>query len=93
MKVFYGKANDPHLKWANEMTHGICIKPSATAKELANPDPKTLFQQKKLERKENIYASHLKAPLGTSHNQIPGLPRGLDKEGFTFGIPTELGKH
>ncbi|XP_060065621.1 EF-hand domain-containing family member B-like [Ylistrum balloti] len=90
MRVFYGKASDPHRQWAKDMCHGINTQSSANAGELANPDPKTLFQQKKLDRKELIYASHLKAPLGTSHNQIPCLPKGLNKDEFTFGIPTEL---
>jgi len=91
MRVFYGKASDPHLKWAAEMTHGINTNPSSTSKELVNPDPNSLFQQRTVDRREKIYASHIRAPLGISHDQGPGLPRGLDKEEFIFGIPTELG--
>ncbi|KAH3753989.1 hypothetical protein DPMN_188646 [Dreissena polymorpha] len=91
MRVFYGKARDPHLVQAKEMAHGISTQPSFFAKELVNPRPKSLFQQRKLDRKEAHYASHISAPLGRSHNQETGLPKGLDKYQFTFGIPTELG--
>lgn len=91
MRVFYGRAQDPHQQWAAEMTHGINTTSSNTAGELANPPPKTLFNQRKLDRKENIYASHIRAPLGISHEQSHGLPRGLNRDQFTFGIPTELG--
>lgn len=90
MRVFYGKADDPHLKWAAEMTHGINTTSSATSGELVNPYPKTLFNQRKLDRKEKIYASHVRAPLGVSHDQSHGLPKGLNRDQFTFGIPTEL---
>ena len=30
-RIFYGKAHDPHLKWADEMTHGVAVKPSIVA--------------------------------------------------------------
>lgn len=90
MRVFYGKASDPHRQLATEMCHGISTQSSANAGELANPHQKTLFQQKTLARKELVYASHLRAPLGTTHNQTPCLPKGLNKDEFTFGIPTEL---
>jgi len=90
MRVFYGRAADPHQVWAKEMNHGINTQPSFFARELVNPEPKSLFQQRKLDRKEAHYASHITAPLGTSHNQQSGLPKGLHKYEFTFGIPTEL---
>lgn len=90
MRVFYGRAEDPHRQWAAEMTHGVNTKSSATSGELVNPDPKTLFNQRKFDRKEDIYASHVRAPLGVSHDQRKGLPRGLNRDQFTFGIPTEL---
>lgn len=92
MRVFYGKAKDPHLVWAKEMGHGINTQPSFFAHELVNPRPKSLFQQRMLDRKESHYASHQVAPLGMSHNQEKNLPKGLHKYEFTFGIPTELGK-
>ncbi|KAK3083356.1 hypothetical protein FSP39_020708 [Pinctada imbricata] len=90
MRVFYGKASDPHRQWAAEMTHGIETHPTDSAGAICNPPYKTLFQSKILERKENLYESHKRAPLGVSHDQAPGLPKGLDRDTFTFGIPTEL---
>lgn len=90
MRVFYGKANDPHLQWAKGMTHGLSTQASSTSKECVNPVAKTLFNQKILDRKEASYHSHIKAPLGKSHDQATGLPKGLDKDQFTFGIPSKL---
>ncbi|XP_071100743.1 EF-hand domain-containing family member B-like [Haliotis cracherodii] len=90
MRVFYGRARDPHRRWAAEMTHGVSTRPSITSGELVNPHPKSLFQQRLSDRKENIYATHIRAPLGISHDQRPGLPPKLDSRTFTFGIPTEL---
>lgn len=90
MRIFYGKAKDPHLVWAKQMGHGISTQPSFFAHELVNPRPKSLFQQRMLDRKEDHYASHQVAPLGKSHDQNKNLPRGLNKYEFTFGIPTEL---
>ena len=91
--MFYGRANDPYLVHAKNMTHGIGTQPSFFAKDLCNPRPKSLFQQRMIDRKEGHYASHIVAPLGRSHNQAVGLPKGLNPVEFTFGIPTELGKY
>ncbi|XP_005099769.1 EF-hand domain-containing family member B [Aplysia californica] len=90
MRVFYGKAYDPHRQWAVEMTHGVNTQPSSSSKETVNPPPNTLFQQRIIDRKEGCYQSHIRAPLGKSHDQAHGLPKGLDKTQFTFGIPTQL---
>jgi len=90
MRVFYGKAYDPHRQWAAEMRHGLVTHNSNTSKDSLNPAPKTLYQQKILDRKESAYKSHIKAPLGKSHDQSIGLPKGLNKENFTFGIPSTL---
>ncbi|XP_076458604.1 EF-hand domain-containing family member B-like [Babylonia areolata] len=86
--IFYGKAYDPHLRWADEMRHGVESEASISAKKLVNPNPKTLFQQKVIDQKERIYASHVRAPLGHTHDQTPGLPADLDPTTFTFGAPT-----
>ncbi|KAK7111234.1 EF-hand domain-containing family member B-like [Littorina saxatilis] len=88
--VFYGKAYDPHLKWAEDMRHGVNTHPSLTAGEMVNPHPKTLFQQRSADIKEKNYASHVRGPLGITHDQSTGLPQNLDPLRFTFGIPTEL---
>jgi len=88
-RVFYGKAHDPHLQWAANMTHGLSSQPSVMASELLNPAPNSMFKQATLNKKEDLYLSHQKAPLGTSHNQASGLPNGLNPTTFTFGIQTE----
>ncbi|XP_019581578.2 EF-hand domain-containing family member B [Rhinolophus sinicus] len=82
-RVFYGRANDPQI--APYWTHGIKSKTSIPAKVLINPQPITAFQQKIKDKKESIYYSNQRAPLGTSHDQTPGLPKGLDVLSTTFG--------
>ncbi|XP_076986527.1 EF-hand domain-containing family member B isoform X2 [Tamandua tetradactyla] len=82
-RVFYGRANDPQI--APYLTHGIRSKISLSASTLINPEPITTFQQKLKNKKESIYFSHRRAPLGKSHDQTPGLPKGLDKINTTFG--------
>ena len=71
------------------MTHGMKAEPSILAGDLLNPRPKTLFSNTLLDKKENLYSSHKKAPLGKSHDQSYGLPDHVDPLRFTFGIPTE----
>nr|KAF6420281.1 EF-hand domain family member B [Molossus molossus] len=82
-RVFYGRANDPQI--APYLTHGIRSKISLPAKILINPQPITTFQQKIKDKKESIYFSNQRAPLGKSHDQSPGLPKGLDILKTTFG--------
>ena len=91
-RVFYGKAHDPHLLWAHDMTHGLHTHPSVVAGNLLNPQPISKFQQKKANKKESIYASHLRAPIGKSHDQKQGLPAKMNTDDFTFGIQTHKGK-
>lgn len=86
-RVFYGKTYDPHLRWAAEMVHGVPLQYSYTAGELCNPDPQSLFKYKMNQKKEQIYASHYR-PLGKSHDQSVGFPRGFDFNSKTFGIRT-----
>ena len=88
--IFYGKAYDPHLKWAAQLTHGVTVQPSIMAGHLLNPYPNTRFRQALFDRKEQHYASH-KSPLGSSHDQRPGLPPGMNTNVTAFGIPTEKG--
>ena len=73
------------------MTHGVNTKPSTFASQLVSPHPRTRFQQAIADKKEQLYLSHRKAPLGVSHDQSPGFPGGLDPVYFTFGIKTERG--
>ncbi|XP_034845139.1 LOW QUALITY PROTEIN: EF-hand domain-containing family member B [Mirounga leonina] len=82
-RVFYGRANDPPI--APYLTHGIRSKISIPAKVLINPEPITTFQQKIKDKKESVYFSNQWAPLGKSHDQMPGLPKGLDVLNTTFG--------
>lgn len=88
-RIFYGKAQDPHLQWAKEMCHGLYSQPSIMARDLVNPPPNTLFRQRLLDKKEDLYSSHQKGPLGKSHDQSHGLPNHLNPNAFTFGIRTE----
>lgn len=37
------------------------------------------------DKKESVYFSNRRAPLGKSHDQTPGLPKGLDLLNTTFG--------
>lgn len=92
MRVFYGRANDPHMQWAKGMSHGLCTQPSYKASELVNPDPKSLFKQRLIDRKESLYASHKRAPVGHSHDQTPGFPEDFDLPTKTFGIRSEKGQ-
>ncbi|KAI4547677.1 hypothetical protein MG293_000007, partial [Ovis ammon polii] len=89
-RVFYGRANDPQI--APSLTHGIRSKISIPAKVLINPQPITTFQQKMKDKKESVYFSHQRAPLGKSHDQTPGLPKGLDILNTTFGTAIVRGK-
>ncbi|XP_042759420.1 EF-hand domain-containing family member B isoform X1 [Panthera leo] len=82
-RVFYDRANDPQI--APYLTHGIRSKTSIPAKVLINPQPITTFQQKIKDKKESVYLSNQRAPLGKSHDQTPGLPKGLDVLHTTFG--------
>nr|XP_036852191.1 EF-hand domain-containing family member B [Manis javanica] len=82
-RVFYGRANDPQI--APYLTHGIRSKISIPAKVLVNPQPITKFQQKIKDKKESVYFSNQRAPLGKSHDQTPRLPKGMDILNTTFG--------
>ncbi|KAL1771437.1 EF-hand domain-containing family member B [Sigmodon hispidus] len=84
-RVFYGRANDPQI--APYLTHGIRSKISIPVSTLVNPHPITTFQQKIKDKNESIYFSNQRAPLGRSHDQTPGLPKGLDVINTTFGTP------
>ncbi|XP_054846788.1 EF-hand domain-containing family member B [Eublepharis macularius] len=85
-RVFYGRANDPFI--ASHLIHGIKTVPSIKAALLANPPPKTYFQQKLKQKKESIYLSNREAPLGKCHDLTSRLPKGLDVTNTTFGITT-----
>ncbi|XP_025020964.1 EF-hand domain-containing family member B [Python bivittatus] len=83
-RVFYGRANDPDI--ASYLTHGIKSITSENVSLLANPPPKTGFQQKIKKKKESVYLSSREAPLGKSHDQSLRLPKGLDVNHTRFGV-------
>ncbi|XP_042331445.1 EF-hand domain-containing family member B isoform X2 [Sceloporus undulatus] len=85
-RIFYGRANDPDI--ASHLTHGIKSVPSESVASLANPPPKTCFQQKLKEKKESIYLSTREAPLGKSHDQSLKLPKIVDVNNTPFGVAT-----
>ncbi|XP_028622517.1 EF-hand domain-containing family member B [Grammomys surdaster] len=85
-RVFYGRAKDPQI--APYLTHGLRSKIAIPVSSLINPQPITAFQQKIKDKKESIYFSHQRAPLGKSHDQTPGLPKGMDVINTTLGTPT-----
>ncbi|XP_043922168.1 EF-hand domain-containing family member B [Protopterus annectens] len=85
-RIFYGKANDPDI--ALHLVHGISTRTSLSAGSLVNPPPKTLFEQKLLDRKEFKYGSHVQMPLGRSHEQTTQLPYGMGIYDTTFGRRT-----
>ncbi|XP_069874490.1 EF-hand domain-containing family member B isoform X2 [Dipodomys merriami] len=82
-RIFYGRANDPQV--APYLTHGISSKSSISARTLVNPQPISKFQQLIKDKKESLYLSNQRAPLGRSQDQTPGLPKGLDILNTTFG--------
>ena len=53
-----------------------------------NPPLKTRFQQVLLDQQEHLYNSKRRAPLGTSHDQSPGLPKTVNPKETSFGITT-----
>ncbi|XP_064389897.1 EF-hand domain-containing family member B-like isoform X2 [Halichondria panicea] len=67
---------------------GIKTISSMAAVDLINPSPKTKFEHVCVNQQEAIYNSNQKAPLGSSHNQSPGLPSGLNPLSTSFGLKT-----
>lgn len=85
-RIFYGRYSDPQVSAL--LTHGLETKPSYIAGDLVNPQPKSHFQYRLKEKKENsVYASRQRAPLGASHDQTPGLPEGVGPYDSTYGLP------
>ena len=61
------------------------------AGELVNPEPKSHFAQHLLDKKESVYASKRTAPLGSCHDQSPGLPTGVGPYDVQYGVKTIKG--
>jgi len=86
-RIFYGRYSDPDL--ASLLTHGINSKPSYMASQFISPQPKSYFEYRlNQKREENVYASQKRAPLGRSHDQQPGLPSGVGPYSDRYGLPT-----
>ncbi|XP_069816527.1 EF-hand domain-containing family member B isoform X3 [Dendropsophus ebraccatus] len=81
--IFYGKANDPRKE--NYLIHGVSTRPSLSAGSLINVPLRTLFQQKLLEKKESLYSSARRTPLGRSYDQAVAFPADINFNETTFG--------
>ncbi|XP_078092130.1 EF-hand domain-containing family member B isoform X2 [Mustelus asterias] len=81
--IFYGKATDPDI--ASTLQHGLPSKISTSAASLLNPPMRTRVQQIFYDKTIATYPSNQRAPLGKSHDQAPGLPKGMDIYKTTFG--------
>ncbi|XP_018424752.1 PREDICTED: EF-hand domain-containing family member B [Nanorana parkeri] len=87
--VFYGKANDPNVE--NDIVHGVSTHQSLNAGSLINRQSKTLFQQKLMEKRESIYSSHKRTPLGRSHDQTIMFPPTMNVNEMIFGKKNKRG--
>ncbi|KAM8967084.1 EF-hand domain-containing family member B [Pelodytes ibericus] len=56
-----------------------------TAGSLLNPRPKTLFQQKLIEKSESLYSSPQRSPLGKPYAKTSAFPASIDPHEITFG--------
>ncbi|XP_007505212.1 EF-hand domain-containing family member B isoform X2 [Monodelphis domestica] len=83
-RVFYGRANDPDV---SHLKHGKQSEKSIRAGPVINPPPLSIFQQTIKDKKESLYLSNRRAPLGKSHDQMQNLPECIDIYGTTFGVP------
>ncbi|XP_068944347.1 EF-hand domain-containing family member B [Petaurus breviceps papuanus] len=83
-RIFYGRANDPDV---SHLTHGKKSDRSLKAVLLVNPPPISTFQQRFKEKKESLYFSNRRAPLGRSYDQTQNLPESIDTVNTTFGVP------
>lgn len=67
----------------------VKLQKNINAGELINPPPKSKFENLVNEIKETQYSSYWKKPLGTTRDQTPFLPAGLDIRKATFGKKNE----
>lgn len=86
-RIFYGRYCDPDF--ASSLSHGISTKQSYMASQLLNPQPKSYFEYRlNQKREESVYASQRRAPLGKSPDQQAGLPAGIGACDKRYGRPT-----
>ena len=75
------------------MTHGVNTRPSLTAGEMVNPPMKPLFKQHQVDKLESsLYKSKQTGPLGKSHDQSVGFPKGYPYKDLTYGVVTVKGR-
>ena len=92
-RIFYGKAFDPQLQWAENMTHGVNTQPSDNAGSMVNPPMKPLFKQRFINKLEaSLYQSQKTGPLGKSYDQSVKFPKGYPWKEQTFGVVTVKGE-
>lgn len=86
-RIFYGRYSDPDI--SSLLCHGIATRPSYVAGQLVSPQPKSYFEYRLMQKREDgVYASRKRAPLGRSHDQRPGLPKGTEPNDQVYGLPT-----
>jgi len=56
------------------------------ARDLVIPKPKSFFIQRLCDKKEDVYESQRRAPLGRSHDQRVGLPKGVGPYDVRYGV-------
>ena len=60
------------------------------AKDLVNPECKTLFKSRLDRKKESLYLSSKEKPLGQSRDNSDYMPSTIDRLQTSFGKPTEF---
>ena len=85
-RTYVGKYANPDI--LAEMRHGLETRSSENACKLVNPAPQTFFLQQLNNRKEQVYDSKIKKPLGQSPDQAGKFAEGMSVVD-TFGIKTE----
>ncbi|CAK8674005.1 unnamed protein product [Clavelina lepadiformis] len=87
-RVHHGRANDDDL--ASLFYHGINTAGSLKAKDLVNPQFKSLFKARVDDKKESLYLSKKERPLGKPRDNSAYMPSSMDKLITTFGKPTKF---
>ena len=84
-RIYAGKYANPDA--LAEMRHGIETRSSENACALVNPAQQTFFRQQLNDRREQVYDSKIKKPLGVSPDQTGKFAEGVSIAD-TFGIKT-----
>ncbi|CAL8068277.1 unnamed protein product [Calicophoron daubneyi] len=84
-RIFYGIANDPDIKIAEDIYHGVQSKDRTEIRDVIRPKEPNAMKALSIKTREDIYDSNKKKPLGTA--PIPNLPEGMDPYKTMFGMP------